>query len=162
STAQGVVEILVLRNLGLAAETAPLQAVVLCLLLAGAWAWTRGRPFRVNRLEAAGAATALLGFALVYTVRGYFAFDHLRDLSGAQAIPEIGAARFAAGWWVGRGGMGVPPPRKLTPPTTRGLLAVKVIVVVALFLQTPRVRTQIVARGHAMTPSERVRFPDLK
>jgi hypothetical protein len=158
STAQGVVEILVLRNLGLAAESAPVQAGVLCLLLAGAWAWTRGRPFRLNPLEAAGAATALLGFALVYTVRGYFAFDMLRDLSWYQAIPEIGAALFAAGWWVGRGGTGEPPPRRLPPPTTRGLLAVTAIATVALLIQAPRVRAQIIAQGHAMAPSERIFF----
>src|SRR5262249_27276507 len=135
STAQGVVEILVLRNLGLVAETDPAQALMLCLLLASAWAWSRGRPVRPNRRGAAGATMALLGFALVYTARGYFTFDNLRDLSWYQAIPQMGAALFAAGWWLGRRGEG-PPPRSLATPTRAGLLASAAVLAVALVLQT--------------------------
>jgi hypothetical protein len=157
STAQGVVEILLLRNLGLKAETSPAQAAVLCLLLAGLWAWTRGRPPRLNPLEAAGAVMALLGFAIVYTARGYFTFDSLRDLSWYQAIPQMGATLFAAGWWVGR--LDGPPPRALCVPRPRGLVAVPVFMLVALLLQTPRVRARLVAEAYPLTASERERFP---
>jgi hypothetical protein len=158
STAQGVVEVLVLRNLGVAAETSPAQAAVLGLLLAGVWAWTRGRPLRVNRLEAAGASAAVLGFALVYTARGYYGFENLRDLSWYQAIPEAGAALFAAGWWGGRGLASGPPPRWLSQPTRRGLLAALAVALAALVLQTPLVRAQRAAAGEARARAEGLVF----
>ncbi len=158
STAQATAEVLVLSNLGLAAETTPEQAIALLVLLAAAWAWTRGRPWRLNPLEAAGAATVLLGFALVYTVRGYYPYEQLRDLHWYHAVPQMGAVLFAAGWWAGRGESGG------APTARRGMTRGEVLVVIgalaiAQTLQTPRVRDKLVASVPPMTPSERARFP---
>jgi len=165
STAQGVVEILVLRNLGLAATTTPAQAVALGLLFAGLWAWSRGRRpgqgrlarFAPNPLEAAGGVTAVLGFGLVYTARGYFTFDNLRDLSWYQAIPQVGAVLFAAGWWSGRGGAGLPA--GVAAPTRGGLAAVAAGVALALVLQTPRVRARVEGGAAPLLAAERLMFP---
>jgi hypothetical protein len=157
STAQGVVEILILRNLGLEAATTPLQALALALVLAAVWVWTRGRPIRPNSLEAAGAVTALAGFLLVYMARGYFTFDSLRDLSWYQAIPQIGAVLFGAGWWAGHP-IG-PLPRSLAAPTRVGLFGVLALMTLLVVLQTPRVRAQRVAAAPRLAAAERTRFP---
>lgn len=156
STAQMTVEVLVCRNLGLATETTPTQALALLLLLAGAWGTTRGRPWRLSPLEAAGGATVALGGALVYTARGYFPFEQLRDLQWYQAVPQIGGVLFFAGWWAGRS-EGAPAGRGRT---TRGELCVVVgFLAIILAIQMPRVRANLVASVPAMTASERARFP---
>jgi hypothetical protein len=160
STAQAIVEILVLRNFGLDAATDPLQAVVLVSLLAAAWGWSRGS-WRPSPLETAGLVLVVLGFGLVYTARGYFTFNNLRDLTWYQAIPQTGAALFLGGWCLSRlePGRGGDLPRALPPPTRGGLLAVLGVVLVALVLQTPRVRARLVASAPAMSASESSRFP---
>ena len=156
STAQATVEVLIARNLGLSTETTPVQAVALLILLAGAWATTRKRPWRLNPLEAAGGTIVLLAGGMVYTARGYFPFEQLRDLHWYLAVPQIGAVLFAAGWWSGRSegavtGQGV---------TTRGeLLAVVGLVALVMAIQPPRVRANLVASVPPMTASERARFP---
>lgn len=160
STAQEVVEVALLRNLGLDAITTPAQALVLCLLLAAGWAWWRRRDLRPSPLEAAGAVLMLLGAWIVYTARGYFTFDSLRDLSWYQAIPQLGTALFAGGMLARRSAAGCdPPPRSLARPTRRGLLTVLAVVLVALTLQTPRVRARLLATAGPLSAAERAMFP---
>jgi hypothetical protein len=157
STMQGVIEILVLRNLGLSAETTPAQALVLVMALAAIWAWTRGGAFRPNPLEAAGAVMVFLGFGLVYTARGYFTFDNLRDLSWYHAIPQMGAVLFASGWWARLREIG--SPRVPAAPRGAVLAGALGLVLVLFVLQTPRVRTQLVAGAPPLAASERSKFP---
>jgi hypothetical protein len=159
STAQAIAEVLVLRNLGLEAVTAPYQALVLVLMLAAIWAWSRGRPFRLNALEAAGGTLAVLGFLLAYTARGYFEFDNLRDLHWYRAIPQLGAVLFAAGWWMGRAQPGEPPPRALVRPTRGGLLAVLGIGLIANTLQRPIIHAEFLTRVYPLSASEQVWYP---
>ena len=156
STAQGVVEILVLKNLGLASGTTPEQALAFLVALALAWGGSRGGSFRPGPLEAAGLTAAGLGFFLAYSARGYFTFDNLRDLSWYAAIPQAGAALFAAGWWGARPAS--TPPERLQGPTRGGLLAVAGVVVLAVLLQQPRVRAQNGSAPHPPTASERRTF----
>ncbi len=158
STAQATAEVLAFGNLGLTTETTPAQAMALLVLLMAAWAWTRGRPWKFNPLEAAGASTVLFGFALVYTARGYYPYEQLRDLHWYHAVPQIGAVLFVAGWWAGRGG------REAASTGRRGMTRGEALVVVGALaitqtLQAPRVRDNLSASVPSMTASERVRFP---
>jgi hypothetical protein len=157
STVQAIVEILVLRNLGLDAVTTPWQALALLGLLAALWVWSRGRPFHPNPLEVAGGVMVLVGFGIVYTARGYFTFDNLRDLSWYQAIPQMGAVLFLSGWWAGESAAG--RPKMPAAPTRAGLLGVLGLVLLLFLLQSPRVRSRLVADAPPLTDSERSRFP---
>jgi len=144
-TSQAVWEALVLNNLGLDGETTAWQAIVLCSLLAGIWAWSRRqsaaprpRPwFRVNPLEAAGAVLVIGNFGLVFAVRGrQLTFDNLRALGWYDAVPQLGAVLFAAGWWSGR--LESSPPTSIQPPRLRELLGVVLFGTLVLVFQTPR------------------------
>lgn len=156
STAQATVEVFVLGNLGLAAETTPAQAFALLILLAAGWARTRGRPWTPNPLEAAGAAIVVLGGIIVYTARGYYPYEQLRNLHWYQAVPEMGAILCGAGWWAGRGA-GLATARRGS--TWGELLVVLGGVMVMLTLQTPRARDNLVNSVVPLTGSERLRFP---
>jgi hypothetical protein len=149
-TSQAVCEALVLNNLGLDAATTAGQALVLGSLLAGLWAWSRrgsdpagDRPLhRINPLEAAGATLVLANFGMVFAVRGTeTTFENLRALGWYDAIPQLGAVLFVAGWWSGP--LGSPPFRLIEPPRLRELLTVVVFVAALLMLQTPRVQRVI-------------------
>ncbi len=147
-TAQAVCEALVLNNLGLDAATTPGQALVLVAILAGVWIRSRRRPdparpgLDVRPLEAAGAVLVVANFAMIFAVRGTeTTFDNLRTLGWYDAVPQLGAVLFAAGWWSGCSQS--QPPRTLEPPRLRELLAATLCATILLVLQTPRAQRVI-------------------
>jgi hypothetical protein len=151
-TAQAICEALILNNLGLDAPTAAAQAIVLCLFLAGVWALSRrsyplprGRRWLgANPLEAAGAALVAANFAMVFALRGTeTTFENLRALGWYDAIPQLGAVVFAAGWWSGPKGASLP--RSIEPPNPRALGSVVLFIIVFVVLQTPRAQRVIFA-----------------
>src|SRR5262249_35707228 len=98
-TCQAIPEALVLGNLGLDATTAASQGVILTAAGIGLWAWSRRRAGRPNPLEATGFALVIISFLMVYIFRGDLHFDFLRAYGWYDAIPQVGAVLFAAGWW---------------------------------------------------------------
>jgi hypothetical protein len=151
--AQAIVESLVFGNLGLDAITTPLQAIVLVLGLAGLWAWSRGGPRRINPLEAAGATVVVGSYFLVYIFRGNLPFSSLRPVNWYNAIPQVGAALFAAGWWAGL------RPTAPGPLTRRGAIIVAGVVVVMALIQAPRAERRLIQGAPALSPSEARKFP---
>jgi hypothetical protein len=156
---QAVCEALVVNNLGLEAATTAPQALVLGALLAGLWIWSRPRinsgrwlrMSRMNPLEAAGAVLVAASFGLVFSVRGVeTTFDNLRALGWYDAIPELGAVLFVFGWWSGR--LESPPPKSLSSPQLRELLAVAIIAAVMLALHGPRAERVIYRYDGAAAP----------
>ena len=156
--AQAIAETLVFGNLGLDVITTPFQAVVLLLGLASLWAWSRGGPGGINPLEAAGATIVVGSYALVYLFRGNLPFSSLRPVTWYNAIPQVGAVLFAAGWWAGL------RPASPGPMTRRGALAVSALVVTTALIQAPRVERQFIANAPPMTPVEARGFlePDVQ
>ncbi len=86
--------------------------------------------FAFNPLECAGAALVLGSYLVEWTFRGYMDFIYLRTINlyaivpWYDAIPQIGAVLFAAGWWSGPRRAGGPPAAKSrsTALTWRGAL----------------------------------------
>ena len=122
-SAQAVCEALVLNNLGLDASTTPGQALLFTALLAGFWAWSRRRSgpagssarTRINPLEAAGAVLVVATFGLIFAARGTEStFSSLRGLGWYDAMAELGAVLFVAGWCAGSSPS--PPPSAIEPP----------------------------------------------
>jgi hypothetical protein len=142
---QATCEALVINNLGLDAATAPAQSLVLLGILAGVWFWSRRRARswswvrwpRLNPLEAAGVVLILANFALVFAARGpRMTYENLRALGWYQAIPDLGAVLFAAGWW--GGAIASPPPRSIEAPRWQGLAGVVLFAALLLVMQAPR------------------------
>ena len=143
---QAVCEALVVNNLGLDTATTATQAFVIGLVLAAVWVWSRRRldesesrrlP-RINPLEAAGATLVVTSYGMIFAVRGTeSSFDGLRALGWYNAIPELGAVLFAAGWWAGD--IQSPPPKSIGPPNRRELIACLVAAAAMFVLQAPRV-----------------------
>ncbi len=142
---QAVCEALVLNNLGLDAETTGLQGIAFVTLLIGLWAWSRRdsiRPGprswpRLNPLESAGAALVAGSFGIIFAGRGVDgSFDGLRAMGWYDAMAELGAVLFIAGWWAGP--TDSPPPSSLEPPRRLELLAVTLFAFVFLAVQSPR------------------------
>jgi hypothetical protein len=150
--AQAIAESLVFGNLGLDVVTTPFQAVILVLGLASLWSWSRGGPGRINPLEAAGATIVIGSYFLVYFFRGNLAFSSLRPVVWYNAIPQVGAVLFAAGWWAGL------RPAVQRPMTRRGALAVSALVVTTALIQAPRVERNFIAKMPPMTPTEAKAF----
>lgn len=144
-TAQAICEALILNNLGLDAATTEIQAVLFCALLVALWSWTRRRPGpvgarwrpRPNPLEAAGATLVVVTFGLIFAARGTESdFDSLRGLGWYDAMAELGAVLFVAGWWAGDPPS--PPVGAPSPPGRREFVGVALFAVVLLALQAPR------------------------
>ncbi len=173
-SAQAICEALILNNLGLDAPTAAAQAIVLCFGLACIWVLTRHRStfpgrgfaFRANPLEAAGVVLAVASFGMVFAVRGTeTTFDNLRALGWYDAIPQLGAVLFAAGWWSGP--LDSTIPKTIEPPRPRDLRLVVLVIIVLLLLQTSRAHrvifvydglaAEIVAGDHPDRPRFRSR-----
>ena len=146
--AQAIAESLVFGNLGLDVVTTPFQAVILVLGLASLWSWSRGGPVRINPLEATGATIVVGSYLLVYCFRGNLAYSILRPVVWYNAIPQVGAVLFAAGWWAGL------RPSDPRPMTRRGALAVSALVVTTALMQAPRAERFFIAKMPPMTPSE--------
>jgi len=99
-TLQSISETLVIGNLGVAAETSPLQAAVLTLTLAGLWLWTFREGGGPTPLECAGGVIVGIGYLVCWTFRGYYAWGNLRGLlTWYDAVPHLGAILFVVGWW---------------------------------------------------------------
>jgi hypothetical protein len=144
-TAQGICEALIFNNLGLDAPTTGSQALVIVAMLAVIWTLGRHRPglpgqrltLGFTPLEAAGAVLVISSFGMIFAVRGAeTTFDGLRALGWYDAIPELGAVLFAAGWWSGPADP--PPPAAITPPSAEELLIFVLVAVIMLVLQIPR------------------------
>ena len=151
--AQAVAESLIFGNLGLDVITTPLQAIVLVFGLASVWAWSRGGPRWVNPLEAAGATVVVGSYFLVYVFRGNLPFSSLRPVNWYNAIPQVGAVLFAAGWWAGL------RPAAQGPLTRRGALVVAGLVVVTALIQAPRAERRLIQGAPPLTLSEAGKFP---
>ncbi len=171
-TAQAIPENLVLGNLGLKAQTTAAQGAVLCALLFGVWAGGRLRTRRLgafNPLECTGLALVLGSYLVEWTVRGYLPFRSLRTISLGMivpwydAVPQIGAVLFIAGWWAGPRTAGQRPPvlRATASPSRAAALGVLGLMAVLLVLNRPRV--DLLWRNWVPPPSpaELQRFPIL-
>ncbi|HZW32419.1 MAG TPA: hypothetical protein VFF52_17020, partial [Isosphaeraceae bacterium] len=185
STAQAIPENLVFGNLGLQVETAPIQGLVLTLGLILLWAsrrlaWrsqlapapkpgTRRLPlpsFTFNPMECAGAALVLGSYLLEWSFRGYLEYHNLRTLNlraivpWYDAIPQIGAVLFAAGWWSGPQRSSAPPssPGRVVGVTRRGMLGLLVLAFALIVLNRPRVDALVRQSTPPLLPSERQEF----
>jgi hypothetical protein len=183
-TLQAIPGNLILGNLGLNAQTTPTQGNALMFVLIVLWAGTRRHPafgadpvrqssfarcpsFAFNPLECAGATVVLGSYLIEWSFRGYADFDFWRTINIREmlpwydAIPQVGAVLFAAGWWSG--------PRSLesesilrkrpTVVTRRGGLGLAVLLVALIVLNRPRVDELVRKSVPPLLPSEAVRFP---
>jgi hypothetical protein len=144
-SAQAVSEALILNNLGLDAATTAGQALLFCALLAGLWSWSRRRlgscrpgPWpRITPLEAAGAALVVTTFGMIFASRGTeTTFENLRGLGWYDAMAELGAVLFVAGWC--SSSRPSSPTGEIDPPGRLEFLGVVLFVAVMLALQVPR------------------------
>jgi hypothetical protein len=149
-SAQAVSEALILNNLGLDAATTAGQALLFCALLAGLWSWSRRRlgscrpgPWpRINPLEAAGAALVVTTFGMIFASRGTeTTFENLRGLGWYDAMAELGAVLFVAGWCSRN--LPSSPTGEIDPPRGLEFLGVVLFAAVMLALQVPRVERVI-------------------
>lgn len=179
TTAQAIPENLVLANLGLKAETAPIQGIVLTLGLLALWAARRWRwdsrdvatpsdgakprsswPFfAFNPLECAGATLVLGCYLLEWTFRGYFEYHNLRTISPYvivpwyDVMPQVGVALFAVGWWSGPRRTGGPVHRPVRPSRSAAL-GLAMMLLVLIVLNRPRVDALIRGTSPPLLPSE--------
>jgi hypothetical protein len=118
-TVQSIPENLVLGNLGLTVPTTQAQGAVLTLAVLAVWVFARlrhagrepaSRPFPLAPLESSGLFLVLAAYLGEWTFRGYMDYQYLRTINMRNivpwydAIPQIGAVLFVAGWWGGRRG----------------------------------------------------------
>ena len=152
-TFQAIAETMVLANLGLDAVTTPYQSVVLVAALAGVWLWSRGGFRGLNPLEASGAVVVVGSYLLVYFFRGNFPYRSLRALGWYNAIPQVGAMIFAAGWWHSL--------RLVLPHALTRIEALTLFGFVGLLciLQVPRVERNLLLNAPPLYASEAKRLP---
>jgi hypothetical protein len=155
-TCQAIAEGLLLNNLGLDAQSSPLQATVLVACLAGLWYASRGRSSRATPLEAAGAVVIVASGLMTYFFRGNLPFASVRSVGWYYLMPQVGAVLLAAGWWAGlaRGA-----PRDRHGLTWGGVLAVVAVVLALLSVQSVRAERILIEAAPPLAPSEVTRFP---
>ncbi|QEH34174.1 hypothetical protein OJF2_27090 [Aquisphaera giovannonii] len=150
-TGQAIPENLVLGNLGMKAQTTAAQGLTLTALLVGTWGIGRRRRGGLAAfapLEVAGLALVFGSYLVEWTVRGYMPFRYLRTVNLGMivpwydAVPQVGAVLFAAGWLAGprgQGDAGLRVPRR--PPRLSRLEALSVLGLlgILLTLNQPRV-----------------------
>lgn len=143
-SAQAFCELLA-KNLGLDTATTGPQAMVLTVILAGAWFWSRRRSDpngdrwwpRINPLEASGAVMIAGSLGMIYSIRGTLAdFEELRTEGWYDAVALLGTVLFVFGWWSGP--IESPPPQLEYPGRPRLLVSVLLIGMIFV-LQAPRV-----------------------
>ncbi len=148
-SAQALCELLV-KSLGLDTATTGPQAIVIAVILAGAWFWSRRRSDsggtrrwpRINPLEASGAVMIAASLGMIYSVRGTLVnFEELRTQGHYDAVALLGTVLFAFGWWSGP--IESPPPPALEFTGRPRLLASVLIIAVIFVLQAPRVERVI-------------------
>jgi hypothetical protein len=125
-------------------------------------AWVATRRSLPTPLEAAGATLMLGSYLIPMAFRTYLPFSSLRgQVPWYDAIPQVGAVLFVAGWWAGI--LPQVPARAYSPLRRSGLAALVALQVALLVLQVPRVNAlffedvQFLLRG--MTPEERKTLP---
>jgi hypothetical protein len=152
-TAQTLVEVCFLGNLGLEATTTPGQAIAILAGLIAVHALSRGGWRRINPLEAAGATIAVGGGLIEYTFRGNMPYESARILGWYHAIPQLGTLLFAAGWWTAV--FPVRPGR-----ISRGqALAVLGLIVGLCVAHLPRTQRILLAGAPPFAPGEEPAFP---
>jgi hypothetical protein len=171
-TAQAIPENLILGNLGLRAQTTQAQGVMLTLAVAALWIarrWRQGGPRAFNPLELSAAALVLGSYLVEWTVRGYFDFKFLRTLNMVNivpwydAIPQVGAVLFAAGWWMGpRGEVASGRAAARRPVSRAGALAILGLVALLVVLNRPRMDLLWRKNVPPLLESERKQFPILR
>ena len=155
-TLQSISETLVMGNLGVAAETSPLQAAVLTLALGGLWIWTFRHGGRPTPLEAAGAVIVIVGYMVSWTFRGYYTWVNLRGVvPWYDAIPHLGAVLFVAGWWSRVWDATAKP----TPLSWGGAIGVATLTMALLAVHEPRATRLFLGELPAMTKAETLAFP---
>jgi len=102
----------------------------------------------INPLEASGAVMVVGSYLLVYFFRGNFPYSSLRGLGWYNAIPQVGTAIFAVGWW-----------QSLRPGLARGLTRFEAIVVlgfvgVLCVLQVSRAERTLLVNAPALSAKE--------
>ncbi len=125
-----------------------------------------GSSFACNPLECAGGALVLGSYLVEWTFRGYMDYIYLRTINlyaivpWYDAIPQIGAVLFAAGWWSGPRRSGGPPPSKTRSIalTWRGILGLAALTIVWILLNRPRVEALVRDSTPPLLPSEREIF----
>jgi hypothetical protein len=157
---QSVSERLLFGELGLVTETTFEQAAVIFLGILATWIATRRS--LPSPLEAAGAMLTIGSYLIPMAFRTYLPFSSLRgQVPWYDAIPQVGAVLFVAGWWAGL--LPQVPARALSPLRRSGVAGLIALQLALLSLQVPRVNAlffedvQFLLRG--MTPEERKTLP---
>ena len=142
STCMAIPETLVLKNLGIDGPLTASQGFVICTAIA--WFWLRRGLPRPHRFEAAGAVLVLGSYLMVYFFRGYMAYEDMRVVGWYNAIPELGAILFAAGWWARSRGLDTDE-RTVKPMTWtfRSLIVVACVTCGLLVLHLPLRRASV-------------------
>jgi hypothetical protein len=157
---QSVAERLAFGELGLVTETTFEQSAVIFLCIFAAWGATRRA--LPSPLEAAGATLMIGSYLIPMAFRTYLPFSSLRgQVPWYDAIPQVGAVLFGAGWWAGL--LPQVPARTYSPLRRSGVAALIGLQLALLALQVPRVNTlfiddvKFLIRG--MTAEERKTLP---
>jgi hypothetical protein len=183
-TLQAIPGNLVLGNLGLTAQTTKTQGAALTFVLIVLWAGTRRRPasggdparqsvfarlpsFAFNALECAGATVVVGSYLIEWSFRGDVDFDFWRTTNiramvpWYDAIPQVGAVLFAAGWWSGSRSLDSQSCPRVRPiaVTRLGGLGLAVLLVALIVLNRPRVDGLVRKSVPPLLPSEVIRFP---
>jgi len=183
-TLQAIPGNLILGNLGLSAQTTKTQGAALTLVLIVLWAGTRRRPamggdparqslrarfpsFAFNALECAGATMVIGSYLIEWSFRGYVDFDFWRTTNiramvpWYDAIPQVGAVLFAAGWWSGPRSLDSQSFPRVRPiaMTRLGGLGLAVLLAALIVLNRSRVDELVRKSVPPLLPSEAIRFP---
>jgi hypothetical protein len=155
-TLQSVSETLVMGNLGVAAETSPLQAAILTLSIGGFWLWTFRKGCKPTPLECAGGVIVGVGYLISWTFRGYYTWVNLRGVvPWYDAIPHLGAVLFVAGWWSRVWDRESRP----LPLSWGGAIGVVILTAALLAVHEPRATHLFIAELPKMTEAEALAFP---
>lgn len=154
---QAIPENLVFGNLGLVTETTQLQGALLTLGIAAAWFWFRVRAGRASPLEWAGVTLVAASEFVEWSVRGYYPYSLLRGAyPWYDALPQVGAVLFAAGWLWGRRSV---PTRTVEPPSRAAAVGVVLLLAGLVAANQPRVEALFDASVPRMSAAEARMFP---
>ena len=159
-TLQSISETLVIGNLGVAAETQPVQAAVLSLSLLGLWLWTFRNGGRPSPLEWAGGVILLGAYFISWSFRGYYTFENLRNVvPWYDTIPHLGAVLFASGWWSRVWQVQGAEPARLS---RGGAFGIVVVALGLVAIHQPRATVLFVKEAPKMTAAELKKLPILE
>jgi hypothetical protein len=171
-TGQSIPENLLLGNLGLTVSTTQAQGAMLTLSVLAVWLFGRatgqpaGKSAAIEPLESAGLFLVVGAYLGEWTFRGYMDYQYLRTINlrnivpWYDAVPQIGAVLFVAGWWSSNRVVAKPgPPSRIGPLTMSGALVVGLLALAIIVLNRPRVDALVRATVPPLLPSERRSFP---